>query len=261
NAGELQTALQTTNVPVTTQSSGSQSGDITVAVPIAWSANMLTLDAYHSISIDAPMSASGTAGLTLRTNDGGAGGDLSFNRGNISFANTSEALSINGASYTLLGSMAAVQAVNNNLSGNYALANSLDASATIAWLPLGTNAADSVTNGSKGFTGTFEGLGNTISNLRISLPSTTNYVGLFGASSGTIRDVGVVGGSVSGGNYAGVLVGLSYGTIVNAYATATVNGGTYSGGLVGFAWGGLITTSYAAGAVSGYTHVGGLVGQ
>src|SRR5207248_3187939 len=76
-----------------------------------------------------------------------------------------------------------------------------------------------------------------------------------------IRDVGVVGGSVTGGNYAGGLVGLSRGAIVNSYASAAVSGSTYSGGLVGFNWNGSITSSYATGKVSGSTHVGGLAGE
>ncbi len=102
SVSDLQNALQTTNVTVTTGTGGSQTGDITVASPVAWSANVLTVDAYHSININAALSASGTAGLVLKINDGGSGGGLNFAPGNISFANTSEALTINGIAQTLV---------------------------------------------------------------------------------------------------------------------------------------------------------------
>ena len=111
------------------------------------------------------------------------------------------------------------------------------------------------------FDGTFEGSGHTISNLTINLPS-TGFVGLFGESSGTIRDIGLIGGSVRGGaNFVGALVGVNAGTINNSYATTAVNGSQYVGGLVGDNLLGTITNSYATGAVSGGQYVGGLAGQ
>ena len=70
NVNNLETALSTTSITVTAGNTGSQAGDITVLAPIAWSANTLTLDAYHSIYIDASMAATGSAGLTLKTDDG-----------------------------------------------------------------------------------------------------------------------------------------------------------------------------------------------
>jgi hypothetical protein len=72
--------------------------------------------------------------------------------------------------------------------------------------PLGTAAAP--------FTGTFEGLGHTISDLTIDRP-TTSDVGLIGKSGkgAVIRDVGLIGGSVSGAGYVGALAGLSGGTV------------------------------------------------
>ncbi len=41
--------------------------------------------------------------------------------------------------YLLIFNMAQLQAVNNNLFGNYALATNLDASGTSSWVPLGTD--------------------------------------------------------------------------------------------------------------------------
>ena len=263
NVTTLEDALSTADVVVTTGGSGSpgsEAGDITVLSPVTWSANTLTLDAYHSIGIDATLSATGTAGLTLTTNDGGTGGVLSFSGGNVTFASTSEALTINGVVYTLLGSMADVQAINSGLSGNYALENSLDATGVSSWNPIGTDGAGNVTNSGNGFTGTFEGLGNKISNLTISDGTITTYVGLFGYSSGTIRDIGLVGGTVTGLDYTGALVGESTGAIISSYSTEDVSGRNGTGGLVGFSDNGSITESYATGAVSGAGSVGGLLG-
>src|SRR5215831_1537949 len=95
--------------------------------------------------------------------------------------------------------------------GNFALAKSLDASTVTNWMPIGTNGAGQVLNGT-GFTGAFEGLGNTIANLKIS-PASGNLIGLFGISDGTIRNVGLADETV----------------VVSANVTAA---GTFVGGLV-----------------------------
>ena len=118
-------------------------------------------------------------------------------------------------------------------------------------------------NAASSFTGTFDGLGRTISNLDINLP-TTNDVGLFGYTGpgSVIRNVGLVGGSVSGASYVGGLVGANSGTITNAYVADNVTGSGDTGGLVG-GNSGLVANSYAVGNVSGSTsvgYVGGLVG-
>jgi filamentous hemagglutinin family protein len=284
NVGTLEALLGTTNVDVTTGSSGSQTGDITVAVPITWSANTLTLDAYHSIYIGAAMSATSTAGLALTTNDGGTGGDYYFNGGNITFANTNEALTINGTSFTLANTIASLAAdISSNPSGDYALANSYNAAVD------GTYSQSPITTT---FNGIFDGLGNTISNLTINDTNTSDNVGLFShtASSAVLRNIGIadvslavktsnaagalVGdnlgsvdssyatGSVSSSNVGdlGGLVGFDSGSISLSYAAVAVSGGTYNGGLVGYV-SGSISQSYATGVVSGGTYNGGLVGD
>ena len=57
--------------------------------------------------------------------------------------------------------------------------------------PVGTNTSN--------FTGRFDGLGHTITNLNINR-GTTDYVGLFGyiGSGGAVSNVGLVGGSIRG---------------------------------------------------------------
>jgi len=182
--------------------------------------------------------------------------------------------------------------INRVLNGGYyfSLSNNLDqnstgyttlASATAnggaGWNPLGNN--------SNQFTGTFNGLSHTISDLVINR-SGTSYVGLFGytGSDSVIRDIGLVGGSVKGrgsdgtkgtkggDSYSGALVGRNFGFIYNAYATGSVsasggsggnamasagNGGNaYSGGLVGYN-SGTINNAYATGSVSGSGGSGG----
>src|SRR6185312_1899715 len=176
--------------------------------------------------------------------------------------------------YQLLFNLGQVQNINNGLNGNYALANSLDAIGVTGWIPLGTDGNGNVwdggsfsPSGTTGFAGTFNGLGNTISNLTI--VSNQAVVGLFGAvgASGIVENIGLVGGSVTGtaaggsagaqfgtgGANVGALVGYNQGTIANAYATTPVVGGNAEniGGLVG--WNeasGNIHDAFATGAVS-----------
>ncbi len=114
------------------------------------------------------------------------------------------------------------------------------------------------------FNGTFNGQGNVISNLVVNLPTSTpagDYAGLFGyvGGGGVITNVGLLGGSVTGENFVGALVGQNNGTLTQSYASTTVNGATNVGGLVGVNTG-TIMLSYAAGSVNGTTDVGGLSG-
>lgn len=111
------------------------------------------------------------------------------------------------------------------------------------------------------FTGTFDGDGHTIGDLFIN-SSTYENVGLFGFTYGaTIRNVGLVGGSISGVDIVGGLVGRNYdSTISNAYITANVTGTDYVGGLVGINYQSNISNSYATGNVDGGYSIGGLVG-
>ncbi|MBA7653867.1 hypothetical protein ES703_61730 [subsurface metagenome] len=78
---------------------------------------------------------------------------------------------------------------------------------------------------------------------------------------GTVRDCYVEGGSVSGDQHVGGLVGASWGDIFRCYSTASVMCGSYNcGGLAGLTVKGKITSCYSSGDVSGNCRVGGLVG-
>lgn len=266
NVTTLETALATANVKVTTGafgSTGTQAGDITIASPLAWaSSHVLTLDAYQSIAIDALVALNGAGGLALKTDNGGSGGTLSFSGGRIAYNDvvsgmTQGSLKIDGVSYTLVNSIKQLASdISANASGDYALANSYNASADGTY----TNAPIVTT-----FNGSFQGLGNEISNLTINAnvtnPALTN-TGLFSVlgSTGIIANVGLVAADVSVDDKgageangldqsAGLLVGVTQGLIENSYATGVLN--AYSdvvngGGLAGQANGGSIANSHTS---------------
>lgn len=138
----------------------------------------------------------------------------------------------------------------------YNLMNDIDCTG-VNFVPIGTV--------NHPFTGTLEGHNFTINNLTVSAPM--EYVGLFGvAGLSTIQNF-TINGSVTGGNYAGGLVGKisDAASISNVTSNVAVDGGNYSGGLIGYAAGMdadylEITNSSATGVVSGDEAVGGLVG-
>ncbi|MGH7714914.1 MAG: ZmpA/ZmpB/ZmpC family metallo-endopeptidase-related protein, partial [Vulcanimicrobiaceae bacterium] len=194
NVNDLETLLSSGNVKVTTTGSGVQANDIDIAAALGWSnASALALDAYDSISINSAVAVSGAGGVSLTTNDGGSGGEISFgSTGDVSFTNLSSALTINGSPFQLVGSISDLAtAIANNPSGAYALAANYDASAdgTYSQAPIQTV-----------FTGTFEGLGNTISSLSIHDVTDDSFDGLFEevGSNGTVRDIGLSDASVDG---------------------------------------------------------------
>jgi hypothetical protein len=288
NAGDLETLLASGDVEVTTTGEGVQARDITIKAPVGWSSSgVLTLDAQKSIAVDRPMSIAGLAGLTVVTDDGGSHGDYSFGaKGNISFANVSSHLTINGVSFTLIGDLETLASdIAANPSGDFALADDYDARGNGS-LHVGTT-----------FNGTFEGLGNVITNF--TLGSRRANVGLFEnvGAAGVLRDIGLKNATVTGHirphRYIAIggLTGNNAGTVLNSWATGTV-GDSYAaivGGLVGYNEGtimrshavvdvsdsdpdyggdagglvglntGTISESYASGTVSGTDTAGGLL--
>ena len=183
NATDLTNMLASSAVSVNT--GGALASDIAVKAGFSWaSANALTLDAYRSITVEKAVSDSGTASLTLLTDDGGSGGVLSFStKGSISFLGTENALSISGNAYTLVNSVASLaSAIAANPSGFYALANNYDASADGAYKtsPIATT-----------LTGTFEGLGNTVANLAMNFKGRRTQGALLRSvgSLGSVNDV------------------------------------------------------------------------
>jgi filamentous hemagglutinin family protein len=253
-------------------------GNINVNDAVAWGANtVLTLTASNNVNINANIVATGnTAGLVINPNtlNGGAAasgtGIYALQNGvSITLSGAAPSLSIAGSIYTVVNTLGAagsmsgtdLQGINGGLAGQYALGSNIDASATSAW-NAGTGFTPIGTLGTP-FTGAFDGLGHAISSLTISL--TTPNVALFGAtgSGATIRNVGLLGGSVTGGAGTGGLVGNNGpgASISGTYSTSSVSGGAGTGGLVGSNTTGAISDSYSTGSVSGAAGTGGLIGS
>jgi hypothetical protein len=267
NVTDLENLLASGNVEVTTTGSGVQADDIEVDAAFSWSStNTLAFDAYESITIDKPVAISGLSGLSLTTNDGGSGGTLLFGaKGNVTLANLASQLTINGLAYTLVNTLPVLaSAIAANPSGAFALAASYNASAD------GTYSSSPV---STTFTGSFEGLGNAISNLSIDDTAPDDQVGLFGyiASQGVVTGIVVsnlriVRASTGYATGIGGLAGQNLGTVINAYTTGSVDTrdeptGSGVGGLVGLNYG-TITFSGSSVSIAGddYNIGGGLVG-
>ncbi|QIB70051.1 DUF4430 domain-containing protein [Aminipila butyrica] len=126
------------------------------------------------------------------------------------------------------------------------------------WTPVG--------NSSNQYTGTFDGAGYTICDLRIE--ATAIYQGLFGyvGSTGVVRNTTVEGNISAKANYAGGIAGYNAGTIENCCNKAAITSTQkYVGGITGSNYG---ATSYAnligcynEGVISAKSDTGGIAGQ
>ena len=280
-------ALQTSNVSIATVATGSGLGDIHVNDTIAWSANRLTLTAHNNIHINQPLRGSGTASLALEYGQGAvAAGNTATYRVKAEIdlpagQNFSTRLGSDTASptvYTVINSLGDptstsgtdLQGMTGQLAGHYVLGSNIDASSTAGWnagagfTPIGTAHSP--------FSGTFDGLGHTISDLNLRLvqdPVTgVKASGLFASTSANtrIRNVGLVNVSsntAGEGNEGpvGALVGINRGDIPHSYATGNLVGNTNLGGLVGLNEStGNIHSSYFSGSAVAGNRLGGLVG-
>jgi filamentous hemagglutinin family protein len=264
-------AIKTTQTGTSGPGNSSQGpGNIILASSLSWTSNArLTLSAYNSILVNAPIDVSGTGKLTLTTGTGTSSGDYFLrNDAAINFAKRSSSLIINGNSYKLERDVASLAAdIANYPQRDYALMNDYDAG------------ADGVYSGSPigYFSGVFEGLGHAISNLSIMVSDVdaTGGVGLFNylQANGVIRDIAIKRGDindqVSGEySYAGLLVGVNYGMVEYSYSTGKLKGLSSTnlggladlGGLVGQDFG-KINYSHSAASISEGAADGGLVGN
>lgn len=269
----LSASLATTNVTLLSSSgSVAGSGNVNVNDAVAWSANtILTLTASNSVNIYADITATGnTAGLVINPHTANGGenpgmmGTFTLGKGAVvTLSGLNPSLSIEGFNYTVINSLGVsgsttttdLQGINGGLGLRYALGSNIDASATATWnagagfTPIGV------------FSGTFDGLGHTISNLTM---NSIGEGGLFRSTSAAavIRNVGLLGASINGALDSGTLVGINSATISNSYALGSVSatGLHFVGGLVGWNQSGSITNSYATVSVTG-SSAGGLVGS
>lgn len=314
--GSGDVTIQTTDIGIISPFPGtgnpSGNGDIFVNDNVIWSANTLTLDAWRNIVINTAMNGSDTAGLALKYGQGvlAAGNSATLQvKAPVNLASTgsfstklgSDGIPIIYKIITSLGVESStsglyLQGINGSpstLSDHYVLGADIDASPTKDWngglgfTPIGNGNPTS-------FTGTFNGLGHTISDLTINRPGTDD-VALFGYISGAdISNIGIIRVDITGQSQVGGLVGyaLDSSSITNAYANGSVNGtGDHVGGLVGFNFvnctitnsyanvnvnstgnnvGGLVGSNgnfgtiknvYASGNVNGAEHIGGLTGD
>lgn len=159
-----------------------------------------------------------------------------------------------------------LQAIKDNLSGNYALRNSIDATATKDWEDGGF-----VSIGSEGdsFTGRLDGLDYNIFNLHIDRAGEDN-VGLFGVvgSGAVVRNVSLVGGSITGGSDVGTLAGQvkDEAQISNITNSASVTGVSNVGGIIGSAGKSVFEELVNTGTIAGTAenkenNAGGLIGS
>jgi hypothetical protein len=257
NVSDLTSMLA--NGPVTvntgTGSLAQQVEDIVVAATFNWaSANALTLDAYRSVTFTAPVAVNGSAPVSLVTNDGGSSGNLSFvSAGSLSFLGTANGLTINGKVFKLENSISRLAAaIKHKPTGRYALSASYDASGdgTYKSSPIPTK-----------FNGTFNGLGNAISNLTMDGKGKDNldlfaYIDSAGAvNSLRVMNVNIDAEAVFGGGdiNLGALAGTNYGSLFNDVSNGHItiqlqpSSAATVGGLVG---GNLGSVAYSSSSVA-----------
>lgn len=161
--------------------------------------------------------------------------DVSYNVTKINDDGSTTAKTVKG--YMWVEDVEQLQAIGasaDTLDGNYALRNSIDATATKEWNSgAGFN---SIGTKDKAFTGKFDGLDYNIFNLNINRGTEEN-VGLFGVvgEGAVINNVTLVGGSITGQNNVGALAGSVQGGahISNITNSASVTGEKNVGGIVG----------------------------
>ena len=288
--------LDKTNFEIATATMGSSGGegDIVLSQDLSWTSSYtLTLTAQRDIALNGFINAA-NGGLTLSASRNISApkavsvGTFMLTNGNWSQLGSSlpsfsatdfrltggtfiRALGGDGSSHSpyQITDVYGLQGIGSTgmLGYEYTVANDIVASGTSAWdggsgfAPIGASASSI-------FTGTFDGQGHTITGLTINR-SSTDYVALFGyvgkvgvVKVGVVKNVGLLGGAVTGNGFVGNLVGYNYfGTISNSYATGNASGQRQVGGLVGSNYGGDISESYATGSVTNRGNItGGLVG-
>ena len=134
------------------------------------------------------------------------------------------------------------------------------------WSPIGIGERE--TGGStvtKPFAGTFDGKNHKISGLK--LTAGLDGQGLFGCSSGTIGNLGIVRGNISVGSAEriGAICGYSTGTIENCWNSADITGSTeggkYVGGICGTGNSNSLSGCFNSGEVTGTGNIGGICGS
>ena len=167
----------------------------------------------------------------------------------------------------LISTVDELQAIQNNLNGNYMLKGDIDASATKGWnsgagfKPIGGDGS--------GFAGVFDGMGHAINDLYINRAS-DDYVGLFGVvgQDGILKNFTLTG-AVTGRHETGAITGMNKGSISHVINEAKVVGQSTVGGIVGYNAGrlevvtnkGFVNGSQRTGGISGYNAATGIISE
>ena len=155
-------------------------------------------------------------------------------------------------------------AIEQNAGAYAKLMNDIDAGASASandWTPVG--------NSDNFYTGIFDGNGYVITGLTFN-DSSFDYAGFFGyvGSKGTVRNVGLEGGSITGEDFVGGIAGyIDYGTVANCYNSGSVTATgniDYVGGIAGRNDSGTIINCYNTGnvtAAGNNVSAGGIAGR
>ncbi|RQS19262.1 filamentous hemagglutinin N-terminal domain-containing protein [Burkholderia sp. Bp8992] len=277
--GTLARNLDLTNIELV-----NTKGDLSVAGPVSWTSNnALTLTSRKgNVDLQKKVSATGAnarlfvnAADKIRINDAlkltGRNAHLELNSTNghtlandaaVTLSGDNASFRSNGDDYKVLHTLADLRNVDANLKGRYVMGNAID----------GANARFRSLAGGGAFSGTFDGLGNTISRLIISNPGQTT-VGLFEQNAGRIANLNLLNIATTANGlpygsptFVGTLAGMNTGVISNVKASnvvVTTQGRTIVGGLVGANYG-TIEHAQVSGRIDGgrdALSIGGLAGE
>ncbi|AOY95591.1 filamentous hemagglutinin [Cupriavidus sp. USMAA2-4] len=279
-AQTLSRALGTSNVALT-----NTSGDLSVNGAVNWSSDhALTLTSQQGdVALQQALTASGAkAGVAVNAAGGirvddklaltGEQAALALNsaqghrftqdKASVTLSGRNASFSANGDAYQVIHDVADLRNVDRDLKGRYVLGNAVD----------GKGAAFQSIAANSSFDGVFDGLGNTVSRLKVTGGSPS--VGLFAGNRGRIANLALDSLAVSGAagrSVAGIggLVGYNRGTVSNVRASGmTVSsigtGYSVAGGLVGVNDGGVVDSARFQGRVSGNDRtmtIGGIAAQ
>ncbi len=151
--------------------------------------------------------------------------------------------------------------------GEYVLTQDIDAGVTAGWndgagfAPIGEY---NYFSQSTSFRGVLDGQGHVILGLVINRPE-MDFVGLFSyvGTNGTVKNLGIRGGTITGRYRVGALCGSNDGGIyTDCFVNVSVSGASLVGGLIGSSGYGSISRCHGTGEVNGTERfVGGLLGR
>ncbi|KAA0997919.1 filamentous hemagglutinin N-terminal domain-containing protein [Paraburkholderia panacisoli] len=282
-----------TSVDATATGTNGATGDMTVASSLDWKGPAsLSLVAFRNVTIAAATTLrnTGSGNVSLRADAASINNNGSVaNQGTIDWSDSTGFVrsfyDMNGSyshgsilansawaaapysglvaqvtGYKLVNSLADLQSVSLDLTGNYALGKNIDASATnssVAFVSIGDTATP--------FSGQFDGMGHVIDAFHREQDPAVGLFGVIGPT-GVVRNIGMTNSDL-GGEYRdlgfGILAGQNQGLVTHAYTTGMTSVGPYEGPLVGGLVGrndGLIERSWSSASVESSGEIGGLVG-